>query len=461
MRGHLIAALGLFFLFCGASVTAPPTGTGLEAFGYIKEDSKALRARLRDPARHHYSEEQADEFLANAMLRYTQLVRDYAIQATPHQKARTLANAKFLPVHRTRTVEIDRKYGRDAQWSPNWFSLPLLIDHESTDQDLHYFRERTRYGYVERSLDLIRFDRFNPYSHEGFWLPTAIVRPNYPRKGGKLSFTLVHEFPTSPRIFWYKYQSDPGGARVALEEVLERKKGIWLGKVQREDRDIISTLWKSAATSNLIPQRKHFLAKEGENAAGASTSVHQSVSHPELHGDEPIDTSDEEDPRIPHGAPIDVHQDPHALHVVPGPAHEFPLAAQNEAPITVHQRPPLPPQAAHYVPDPYYYPAPRYDQWAGASNADRSAQEAGSSSSVAHGRQEEPQSFLYDFFGQSGYVQPIGPRPLYPGGGRSLQSPQQPQPYQTSPNLHSPDRDSNVNLDLSLAPTYRGAQRDH
>ncbi|SJX66055.1 uncharacterized protein SRS1_13496 [Sporisorium reilianum f. sp. reilianum] len=454
MRGQWVAALILLLLFGIASAPRPQLSILPADYEWPENAVQILRSRYEDGPSHHYSEEEADNFLANSLLHYTQLAqaRRTKEQFRPENvREKKAKSSTFMHRHRLVIEGLDSK-GNQRRGTPSWFSLPLMVDR----QGLHYLHDQLPDGRLERSLDLIRFDRYKTRKIDGFWLPTAIVRPRY-RRGGpaNVKFTVVHEFPTSGNKFRSLYLVNPDGAASALSQALQDKESIWLKKVSPDDHTIISRLWGKAVNSLFLldspffsnQERAQFSSKE-RNQNVASTIAPGSSAHPRSRNDGHFgasSSSEEEEHPVLRGTPVNVNQNRHAVDVVPGPAHDSPHIVQN-VPNTYHE------PNTYQWPTSSYEHGPHYQKWIASQGAANSAQGASSSSSAAPvpGR---PQLVEHDFLTQRhdpGPIQPIRPRPLYPGQQRLQPSPQQNQPDQVPSYLRSLERDSNVDLDLSL-----------
>ncbi|TKY87790.1 hypothetical protein EX895_003371 [Sporisorium graminicola] len=498
IRPHCVAAVGLLLLLVG--LVSAPFSPALDNFDWPDGVEEILLSRYPIPPTHRYTEEQADGFLANAMLHYTRLAERRTRENLREEniKTRNIVSAVFLPRHRLVTDGLERKLIHRTS-SPSWFSLPLLVDGTFDAGGLGYLYERLPNGGLARSLDLIRFDRFKPRRLDGFWLPTAIIRPTYGNsiERGALRFTVVHQFATSLGLYVDSHLANPDSAPIVFDQALRAKQDIWLRKVSPNDRRLITKIWHKAVDSPLVLDSPFFSREERAdwtwrrlNHARASTSAHGSPGQQGSESDQHVDAStfsdDDEDAGILQGVLISGNEDPSSLYMVPGPAHEFARAAPHGAAITPNERQPLPLDATqneapttlnerrlwsqhsagygpriNYEPSAHYEPGTRYERWRSAENVGNTALGAGVSGATRLPA-EEAGLVEHDFMNQHlGFVSnvPIRPRPLYPWENRPMQSPQQPQPNQAPSYLHSLHHDSNVDLDLSLTPSHRGVQR--
>uniref|UniRef100_V5EUK7 Uncharacterized protein n=1 Tax=Kalmanozyma brasiliensis (strain GHG001) TaxID=1365824 RepID=V5EUK7_KALBG len=241
----------------------------LDAFDWPANTALMLSSGLHLSDTRRYTEQQADDLLANALVRLKHLARGRTTSEEAFPSVR-LVTAGFMPRHVLVTQGIDPEaQGRLS--TRRWFSLPLLAAPPADPDDVHYLEMQTIDGRRARSLDLIRFDRFAPRAHSGFWLPTAIVRPvlkPIPRSADdKLEFRVVYQFPTSPAIFRDLFRTDPEQAYSHLRQVLDRKQAVWLSKLDPLDQKLVSNMWKRSHKSNLLPASPFFEQAERETWA--------------------------------------------------------------------------------------------------------------------------------------------------------------------------------------------------
>ncbi|CDU23081.1 uncharacterized protein SPSC_01711 [Sporisorium scitamineum] len=475
MLGPPVVALGLLFL---SSVATAPNPPRLDVFDWPENAREILRERysVSPPKLSSYTEQQADHFLANAILHLTRLAEHQSKGASPQPETVRMTNimtVNFLTKHRLTIKRIEKQKSKKASPSP-WFSIPLLVSNPRNAHDLIYFHEPDAHGRMVRSLDVIRFDRFSARTHSGFWLPTAILRPTFGAASStnNLQFQMVYEFPISVTRFRTNYLENPESAKGAFHQALGQKGGIWLGKLRDPDRGLISQMWLNAIKSPLLFDSPFFALQEKteskakqSNTLQHTTSARGSSSQHVSNSGEPIkvgSSSDDEDARILHENPSTANEDPHALYVVPSPAHEFPRVAQYQ-PNTHYGSTTRYQPSTYQEPSAHYQPYNRHQSWPNPLYPGNTAQGASSSSSIPHLMPNEPQLVEHDFLREPhAFVptQPVRPRPLYPGQQRPIQPPRHPQQDQTPSYLWSLHNDANLNLDISLAPSHPDFHRD-
>ncbi|GAC98765.1 protein phosphatase 2A regulatory B subunit [Pseudozyma hubeiensis SY62] len=217
----------------------------------------------------HYDELVADEFLANALLHLTRMIR----QKTSVQAAWKvgpsdwqLKTVSLLPAHRLVTEGLKQGRTRGTLTSP-WFSLPLMVADPYNPEEIDYAHFELPSGEALRSFDLIRFDKFKTATTNGFWLPTGIVRPfTAPGRPESLRFKMVNEFPTSAARYRKRYKHDPAGATASLQQALQAKRPIWLSKLVLGDRETIAAMWQRAVHDPSALIESPFFTREERQA---------------------------------------------------------------------------------------------------------------------------------------------------------------------------------------------------
>lgn len=514
MRFCLVAALGLL-LFCKLVFAVFPAN--LKHFDWPDDVEEMLTSGAHAQADVRYDEHQADEFLANALVHLTRLAKKERPTRAYGAMWNSIFSIHFLPRHRLVTDGVEEVVGGRRYASP-WFSLPLFVPDPSIPDKLVYAHIRSPQGNLLRSLDLIRLDKFKPHRGSGFWIPTAIVRPKISKSTRALRFSMVYMFPTSPALYRQNFRIDPARATFALQQALQQKQGIWLAKLDPKSREEIAQVWQRAVSKPALfidspifspAEREAWRAKKRQEAVLALQSGAEPLaSKPRPSADDYTDISTESDeehatpsldswrssymqrsPRQPSEADqpllgpgegasgtMSEHPDasgkqPAALHeyykVIPDESIKHPLQYPMSPGMTLNERMQLASKDASTsnqadLPGTLYERRRRF-RWASPSSTQDMA---GASSSVAIPVvREAPQLVEHDFFNvHRGYVPapPIRPQPHHPWQAwqaeSELQS-QQAQELQEPSYLRSLHRDTDLNLDLSLAPPQPDMRR--
>ncbi|KAJ9478738.1 Protein phosphatase 2A regulatory B subunit [Pseudozyma hubeiensis] len=267
MRVHLDAVFTLLLL-SRAALSAFPAR--MDVFDWPADAAEKIGTNYHLRANdQHYDELVADEFLANALLHLTRMIR----QKTSVQAAWKvgpsdwqLKTVSLLPAHRLVTDGLKQGRTRGTLTSP-WFSLPLMVADPYNPEEIGYAHLELPSGETLRSFDLIRFDKFKTATTNGFWLPTGIVRPfTAPGRPESLRFKMVNEFPTSAARYRKRYKHDPAGATAYLEQALQAKKPIWLSKLILSDREFIDAMWQRAVHDPSALIESPFFTREEKQA---------------------------------------------------------------------------------------------------------------------------------------------------------------------------------------------------
>lgn len=395
MRGCLLPALS-YILFCSAALAA---GTALfERFDWPQDVEGLLHSRHLRTAPSHYTEQQADEFLANALV---------------YLKARSTGTGTYfitsghMPRHRFWTEGIDRDAARRS--TSTWFSAPLLTGAAHDAGRFEYLQVPLADGSTTRSLDVIRFDRFSPRPYTGFWVPTAIVRPELekvPRT--RLIFRTLYQYPTSPVLLRDAVRADPQQAWANLERVLAQKKDVWTAKLQTYDRVAIKEMLGRVPKSPLLSSSAFF---ERDTVRSLGQARRQRMMRAERGGQVPAESLSLEDELSDHSSSDE--EDPRTV------------LESSEASVQRGQQ-------------------------------DHGGASTGAASNVLEGRPVVAHDFLGGR-GEGSSNQPIRPQALYPPQSGMWRTWQQiDHPDHTLPG----DRNSDVNLDLTLAPPRSAQRRD-
>ena len=310
-------ATTLCFVLC---LIAPIAGgrARYENFAWPTELRNLLRRGDYVPLFDQYTEQQADEFLANAMLYHVKEATEHAAQDLTESaslRSSLITTVPLYPRHRILTEGLvpDVAGHRFSRFSPGWFSMPLLTNSPHNSRETEYFHVRLVNGQLIRSLDVIRFDQFRPSRSNGFWLPTAIVRPYFDTTANTLKFKVVREFPTSAVQYRQHYRISPSLAAANFHHVLQQKQGIWLGKLDPSDRDTILRVWSRATQSRLLP-KSNFFTWEAKSVWRHNANKELQDSAPSLGGDHPgadpimISSSDDKSPETVSDADLRLSQ---------------------------------------------------------------------------------------------------------------------------------------------------------
>ncbi|SPO25114.1 uncharacterized protein UTRI_02785_B [Ustilago trichophora] len=396
-----IPAAAIWLLFC--LLTAISRASIFEGYEWPAEAEQLLTAGLRVPLGQTYSEAQADEFLANAMLHH---VREaLARSRQPYVRYQTnsldtlITTATLRPKHTVSTDGIPQETRRRSI-KARWFSSPLFVAKAESPMGVEHFQIRLPDQRTVRSLDLIRFDVFKPRSGLGFWLPTAIIRPVYRPGSARLSFRKIYEYPTSVVLYRRMHRISPQAAKESLRRTLWRKHRVWLQKLDDVERDLIYQVWMKALRSDRILESPFFTANDRQLATSAGNKAPESstplpdITHPPVVD---MDSSGEED-------------------TPPLNAHEFGLPSPHSSENLAN------------IPE--------------ASTSGAHAFEQGAPDLVEH-----------DFFNPQRNLasQPIRPQALYPWQERPIGLRSHPPPGFLQQHTSTPIlRENDVNLDLSL-----------
>ncbi|KAF6767440.1 hypothetical protein PSEUBRA_004853 [Kalmanozyma brasiliensis GHG001] len=239
--------LHVIILFTLLTLVLAPPLPRWELFDWPSDAERLLHLDFPRRFGVSYTEAQADEVLSNALL--------YLQRRSPGGYG--LVRASFMPRHRFLTHGIDEQdASRRARAS--WFSVPLLTSPDATGRP-DFARVPLPGGGSAHSLDLVRFDRFQPKANTGFWVPTAIIRPHFetgPQR--RLVFSIVHQYPTSPVMFRDAFLANPKPAQRGLKKVLQQKQDVWLAKLPTDDRNMVQTMWSRAPYSGLMQSSTFF-----------------------------------------------------------------------------------------------------------------------------------------------------------------------------------------------------------
>lgn len=514
MRQLFVAVLGALGLLIFLETACAVFPARLDAFGWSSDAIETLRSGRHLENGPRYDERQADEFLANALVHLTRQAKERAASSAFQTGAifESLNTIRFLPVHRLVTNGIEQMLGRGSTASP-WFSMPLLIADPQRPNELVHAHIRLSSGRIVRSLDLIRFDKFKTHTSNGFWLPTAIVRPYFnPINTALLRFRVVYQFPTSPALYAKAYRNDPSQASAALRQILGQKEPIWLAKINSPERQFMSSLWHRALrlpgrlidSSFFTPaERQAWTEKELSVVLPASRSEQAPLSEPRVEPNHAssanvveqanappeVSRNSKEQPVTVHHSRGDqqsglqemlhslwspegssassVHPNAH-LKLIPDESERRPLQRQKGSPTALYESTQLP-STRPSSKDPHFgirkgllkslneglqlsSESPRHTQSIG-----------GTSSSAAYPpAAPEPQTYEYDFFNsENGFVPeaPIRPRPRYPRPAQEAEQPQQIHTDHDLSYLRSLEMERGLNLDLSLASPQSGGRR--
>lgn len=300
-----------------------------------------LRSRLLEHANVAYTEQQADEFLANAMLYHVRESLQSSMTAQrPFERmgvSSLITSATFRPRHVVITEGLEQESPRNRH-SPRWFSLPMLVADVRGSNGLSNLHIPLQNGMQVRSLDLIRFDGFKVRNRNGFWLPTAIVRPRYSPMSGRLKFTVVYEYPTSVNKYRASYHISPRLADATLQHDIRRKQGIWLRKLATADRELISRMWANAPGSALLLSSP-FLSSAKQTIWKTPAELKGQVSRvlPDLNGEHDVEpTSSGEHDELHHPPRLEAPAESTSTSVMRNPIDGAPSSTANQ-----HNPPPV------------------------------------------------------------------------------------------------------------------------
>ncbi|SNX83556.1 uncharacterized protein MEPE_02263 [Melanopsichium pennsylvanicum] len=258
----LVAAIWLLF-YLNTPLAANPTR--LDVYDWPEEAMQLLESgQLQSlPQRFpRWTEKQADKFLANAMLSFVEDAKAALEGSRRPNLPLKLKTASARIRHRISTVGIEQETPLEVG-NPGWFSLPLHDRNPQNPKDIRPLIFKIDDDHMVPSLDLIRFDSFNSRERRGFWLPTAIIRPTYDIARQRLIFHVVYEYPTSVIRYREQYRNSPELARETLKATLDKKKDLWLHKLEHRDRNLIYDTWSNAPGSDLFTSSKFFGTEQG------------------------------------------------------------------------------------------------------------------------------------------------------------------------------------------------------
>ncbi|SPO32228.1 uncharacterized protein UTRI_02785 [Ustilago trichophora] len=401
-----LATLGIltpavWLLFCLSTTVNAGIFDGYE---WPAEAEQILKAGHQVTFDQGYSEAQADEFLANALVYHVRQAFERARQPYGrYQRTRIeplISAATLRPKHTTATKGIVQATRRRL-YKARWFSSPLFIEDSRSPMGVAHLHVPLPDQRKVPSLDLIRFDLFKPRTTNGFWLPTAIVRPQYQPEKGRITFKKIYEYPTSVVLYRHKHRKSPLAAAESLEHTLLQKGHVWLRKLDYVDRDRIYKMWmKAPGSDNFLsspffnPEDSRLRKSAGDRAPESSTAMGHSSHQPVID----VDSSSEED--------------------VPPVAHEFDTGSRHSS------------ETLSDIPE------------ASTSGANTFEQDA-------------PDLVEHDFLNPQRNlpIQPIRPQALYPWQQRPIKFWSHPAPgFQQQHSSDPIPREGDVNLDLSLGP---------
>lgn len=266
--GSFTTPLLLVLLSSLSAVVAPdPFHVAVEKFQWPPEAVVLLDKHLNPHFNQKYTEEQADSFLAEGLLHLTEqsakLRESTAGVIGSKRFENILRYLNVLPSHRNKVdgVEHSLLAGRHT---PRWMSLPLLEPGSADHRIKHLYHVHLPNNKVVRSLDMIRLDKFQVKKHDGFWLPTAIVRPY--RSSKALRFKVVYEYPTSANKYRMLHERNPELAAGSLRQALNLKQDTWTAKLGPFERRLVTDMWAKAPGSPLIDTSPLVRQRGGENS---------------------------------------------------------------------------------------------------------------------------------------------------------------------------------------------------
>lgn len=517
MRAHLVAVF-LLLLLSRAALSAFPAR--MDVFDWPADAAEKIGTNYHLQANDQpYDELVADEFLANALLHLTRMIR----QKTSVQAAWKvgpsdwqLKTVSLLPAHRLVTEGLNQGRTRGTLTSP-WFSLPLMVADPYNPEKIDYAHFELPSGEALRSFDLIRFDKFKTATTNGFWLPTGIVRPfTAPGRPESLRFKMVNEFPTSAARYRKRYKHDPAGATALLQQALQAKKPIWLSKLILGDREVISAMWQRAVHDPSALIESPFFTREerqawknqkfsvpGEGSASASRpeprpdSVHMSSSsekEEDAEASPELLNAPDKQPMTVRPQSENKQPDPHSrgnvgaeryqnssdkrLKVVPFsgmPSQRKGVSSRlsmshNDIVAALYDRKQMAPHLMYHSTG-VDTPLTLYERTQLSSAPGYARQDVdGASTSGAESAVHTPSGSTYhsgpltehNFLNQhGGYVPepPVRPRPRYPWEIRRENAPQDAHVNPGLPYLHSLYKEKGIDLSLSLSHQQRGERR--
>lgn len=262
LMSGLVVTIYLLLRFATVAAVYPAR---FDTYDWPPEAEEILKAQLELPFHEHYTDQQADDFLANALLYHVREALEKTVNPGPRQRksgvAASITAATFRPRHILLTDGVEQEVHR-RRYVQRWFSLPLLVTDPQDEKGWNYLHVPNQNGQIVRSLDLIRLDSFRARQKGGFWLPTAIVRPYYSPISKSLRFRVIYEFPTSVVRYRSQYRVSPTLADYTLYHTLRRKQNVWLRKLASPDRRLISEMWEHAPRSPFILKSAFFAQPE-------------------------------------------------------------------------------------------------------------------------------------------------------------------------------------------------------
>lgn len=255
MVGRLLNSGGLTAVLLSLSylsvVVAPNLHSiAVSRFNWPQEAAEVLSNHLYTPLNQDYTEEQADSFLSHGLRQlFDETTKMHATKERRSGKKMLKSLIRFATVFPDHSATVE---GMQRQEHSRWVSVPLLEPSPTNPEVMQYHQVLLPGLRLMRSLDVIRLDKFNVKSAEGFWLPTGIVRPYWSDPAISLRLKVVYEFPTSVNKYQSLYQVNPQLAAASLRQALETKQEAWTRKLQPEELLMVTRMWDRAPGSKLL-----------------------------------------------------------------------------------------------------------------------------------------------------------------------------------------------------------------